>query len=404
MMYLSICVNPKYILASSTTFKHYSTKLYFCRQNNLPLRLLIIILFSCVSVVCLGQNADSSKEKKQQKKEDTAIKKKSSADTVTSPKQVKDSSRNNLNPSVSHSDSEKAKILPSSVIDSNISNHSQTSSLLQSTVHPPNKDSVQSIPVLKSTKLSKEEDFALTQKILLHHPYFDFHHKAIYPPYTKKINPPGKEKYFYTIAVLLLIFALLKTGFEKYFSDMLHLFFRRSLKQRQLKQQLIQNSLPSLLFNLYFIITAGLYAALIIETFLTPTTFCFWELLAGCCFIIGAVYVAKYFVLKFIGWTFRIKKLTDNYIFLIFLVNKILILVLLPLTIIIALSNKELVTIAWTLSWLIVLALLAYRYLSAIHLVKKEKNISFFHFLLYASAFEILPTIMLYKGILSILK
>src|SRR5690606_11355041 len=105
------------------------------------------------------------------------IKKKSSADTVTSPKQVKDSSRNNLNPSVSHSDSEKAKILPSSVIDSNISNHSQTSSLLQSTVHPPNKDSVQSIPVLKSTKLSKEEDFALTQKILLHHPYFDFHNK-----------------------------------------------------------------------------------------------------------------------------------------------------------------------------------------------------------------------------------
>lgn len=238
------------------------------------------------------------------------------------------------------------------------------------------------------------------------HPYFNFSAKAGYPPYTEKPPPQGKEIYFYIVTALFLIFAILKASFDKYFSDLMNLFFRRSLKQRQLKQQVVQNSLPSLLFNILFVITAGFYAAMVLQKNMAPSRdgIPLWQWYIYTTAAIGAIYLGKYFTLKFIGWVFKISKLTDNYIFLIFLVNKVLTILMLPLIIVIALSVKPMSTVAWTLSWVLIAGFFLYRYMSAVSIVRKDKSISFFHFVLYIGAFEILPTIILYKGILSVLK
>ncbi|GAB3430331.1 hypothetical protein GCM10027516_38130 [Niabella aquatica] len=251
---------------------------------------------------------------------------------------------------------------------------------------------------------SLQKNLKLSRDILNRHPYFNFSEGAVYPPYTRKLPSAGKEIYFYIVAAIFLLFAILKASFEKYFSDLINLFFRRSLKQRQLKQQVVQNALPSLLFNMFFIITGGFYAALGIERTTPHLALPFWQLFLYTTAATGIVYSGKFLTLKFIGWVFKISKLTDNYIFLIFLVNKIIAILLLPLVLIIALTGKEAGAVAWTLSWLLLSALLLYRYISAIQLVRKDKSISFFHFLLYVSAFEILPVIILYKGILSFLK
>ncbi|WP_317235333.1 DUF4271 domain-containing protein [Niabella ginsengisoli] len=127
-------------------------------------------------------------------------------------------------------------------------------------------------------------------------------------------------------------------------------FFRRSLKQRQLKKQVVQNSLPSLLFNIFFVVTAGIYIALSVQRITPAINFPFWQLFIYAVILVGVVYLFKYGILKFIGWVFKVTKLADNYIFLIFLVNKILAILLLPLIIIIALTGKPANTIAWTLS------------------------------------------------------
>ncbi len=255
-------------------------------------------------------------------------------------------------------------------------------------------------------KASLYKSMVLSRKILSRHPYYNFAEKAAYPPYTVKMPAPGKEVYFYIVTGLFLLFAIFKASFDKYFTDLMNLFFRRSLKQRQLKQQVVQNSLPSLLFNVLFVITAGFYAAIAIQKNIdfSQPELPLWQLFIYTTTAIGIIYGGKYFVLKFIGWVFRISKLTDNYIFLIFLVNKVVTILILPLILVIALSAKPVSTIAWTLSWLLIAGFILYRYVSAVGIVRKDNSISFFHFILYIGAFEILPTIILYKGILCILK
>jgi len=260
------------------------------------------------------------------------------------------------------------------------------------------------VPATDSQFAVKEPAFVrnerLAQKILLHHPYFNFRDRAVPPPYTKKINPPGREPYFYIMAGLLLCFAVLRSAFAKYCTDLFNLFFRRSLRQKQIKQQVVQNALPSLLFNIFFILTAGYYCCLLIEKNFSNLSYPLWQLLLYCMAGLGIVYLGKYLVLKLLGMVFKMQKLTNNYIFLIFLIHKIVSVLLLPLLLIISVTSGPLLTVAWTLSWILLFAFISYRYIAAIGLVRKENNISFSHFLLYAIAFELLPTVMLYKGVL----
>ncbi|WP_346238211.1 DUF4271 domain-containing protein [Niabella insulamsoli] len=236
------------------------------------------------------------------------------------------------------------------------------------------------------------------------HPFFKINERPAYPAYTKKRAAPGKELYFYLLLGMLFLFAIIKSAFEKYFSDLIKLFFRRSLKQRQLKKQLAQNSLPALLFNIFFVVTFGFYAAFAIQKTTPTNPFPFWQLLLCTTGAIGSIYIIKYLILKSIGWIFKTVTLVEDYIFLIFLVNKILAVFLLPLTIFITLTNEESSTIGWTLSWILISAFILYRYFAAVSLVRKEKGLNLFNFILYIAAFEVLPTIVLYKGIEALLK
>lgn len=242
------------------------------------------------------------------------------------------------------------------------------------------------------------KNFLLTHQILLKHPYFNYAQKAAPMPYAQKKRTGGKELYFYALAGLLLVFAVFRTSFDKYVSDLFTLFFRRSLKQRQLKQQVSQNSLPSLLFNIFFTVVAGFYLALLIKE-VGSAALPFWQLLIYSVGFVAVTYFVKFLILKLAGWTFNLKNLTDSYIFIVFLVNKIIGIVLLPVVVMIALGNIELRTAILTLSWIALAGIFFYRFLQAFGLLKTEKSISPFHFILYLAAFEILPMLVIYKAI-----
>ncbi|AHF18042.1 DUF4271 domain-containing protein [Niabella soli] len=248
-------------------------------------------------------------------------------------------------------------------------------------------------------------NYRLYWKILSKHPYFAMAEKPIITPYSIRAPHPGKEIYFYTLAGILLLFAGFKTSFSKYFEDLTTLFFKRTLKQRQLQQQLSQDTLPSFLFNILFTLVAGFYLTLLSQQLpLKKIDYPIWQLFSVAVIFIAFIYLAKFFLLKLIGWLFNMQNLTDAYIFLIFLVNKIITLFLLPVIIIVALGGTGIKTITWALSWVMLGALFLYRFLVTVQMVQKNKRINLLHFLLYFAAFELLPAFVIYKFILLFLK
>ena len=237
-------------------------------------------------------------------------------------------------------------------------------------------------------------------QFLEHHPYFAFKEKPIVSQLAaiKKFN--GKELLFYLLIFLLLVFAVLKRGFSKYFSDLFRLFFRTTLKQRQIREQLMQTPLPSLLLNGFFVISAGIYTAFLLQHFnLSPVTN-FWLLLLYCCLGLSAAYFVKFIGLKISGWLFNVKEAADSYIFIVFVVNKMIGILLLPFIVLIAFATGDIYTISLTISWCLMAGLLAYRFILTYVAVRNQVKVNPFHFFLYLCAFEIAPLLLVYKGLL----
>ncbi|MFT4025096.1 MAG: DUF4271 domain-containing protein [Flavihumibacter sp.] len=240
-------------------------------------------------------------------------------------------------------------------------------------------------------------------KLVRSNAYFNFGGKPVYrtiQPYTGK----GKEAVFYVIFGLFLLLALVRFGFSRYFNHIFTVFFRASLKQKQIREQLAQTPLPSLLLNLLFVGTGGLYAAFVLHEKGSGRLdgLNFWLLYGYCVGGLILLYCGKYFILKMLGWTLRIEQTVDTYIFIVFLCNKVLAVFLLPLLMVAAFAAPGLVTISMTVSYVVVIGVFLYRYISSYGYINREVKTSRFHFFLYLCAFEVAPLLLIYKVLLKL--
>lgn len=234
-------------------------------------------------------------------------------------------------------------------------------------------------------------------KVLQSHPYYNFGGKGVFRTIIVKTER-GKDGLFYLLAGLLFLLALIKLSFGRYLENMFKVFFRASLKAKQIREQLLQTPLASLLLNIHFVAAAGLLAAMILYKYQSnPADPGFWKLYLYSVLAVALVYIGKNFILQFLGWSLRMKDTTDTYIFIVFLCNKVLGIFLLPLLMLIAFANEPLVTVATTLSYVLVVAIFLYRYISAYGFITRELKASRFHFFLYLCAFEVAPLLLIYK-------
>jgi hypothetical protein len=214
----------------------------------------------------------------------------------------------------------------------------------------------------------------------------------------------SKDSLFYLLVGIMFYFALTRVFFEKYFNNLLTLFFRVSLRQQQIREQVLQTPLPSLLLNILFIISGGLYACFLLHYSQIGASIRFWVLYLYCMLLLGAIYLVKFLVLKFIGWVFSISRATDIYVFIVFLVNKMLGIFLLPFLIIITFSGPGIREIFITISLAMVFVLWSYRVLAAYRPIRNEIKLTPFYFFLYLCAFEIAPLLLIYKVLLTYLE
>lgn len=240
------------------------------------------------------------------------------------------------------------------------------------------------------------------RSIVLSNPYY----KPLAAPLkldTSERSPTGKDALFYLLAGLLLFFALVRLIFDKYVSNMLGLVFRGSLRQKQIREQLLQSPLPSLFLNIFFVLVSGLYAFFLVERFDAGNAAGFWWLLLYCVLGIAGIYLVKFVVLKATGWIFNMRDAADTYIFIVFLVNKLMAIFLLPLLVLMAFSKASWTPPLFTLSYVLVGSFFIYRYIASFAPVRREVKVSQFHFFVYICAFEIIPLLLIYKVLLSFL-
>jgi hypothetical protein len=239
----------------------------------------------------------------------------------------------------------------------------------------------------------------LYREVLALNPYYNF----FAPPLNavaRERQQEGNDALFYIFAGLLFFFALIKSVFNKYVNNLLGLVFRGSLRQKQIREQLLQTPLPSLLMNIFFVLVAGLYIFFLVQHYKTTDGTGFWLLLFYCVLAVALVYLVKFLVLKCTGWVFNIRDAADTYIFIVFLVNKLLAIFLLPLLIMMVFSIASWSNVLLTLSYIMVSVFFAYRYLVSFAPVRREVKVSQFHFFMYLCAFEIIPLLLIYKVLL----
>jgi len=213
----------------------------------------------------------------------------------------------------------------------------------------------------------------------------------------------GKEYLFYYLVFLLILFGLLRRTFAKYFYDLFRVFFKTTLKQRQTQEQLLQSSLASVFMNSFFVLSAGLYVNFLLQYFQLEISDNFWLQYVYCAGALATIYSVKFIGLKITGWLFNVSNATDSYIFIVFIINKMLGIFLLPFLLLLAFANDPLYGSAMVISWLGIGLLLIYRFILSYAALRKEVKLNSFHFILYILGFEVIPLLLIYKLLLVIL-
>ncbi|HET9430839.1 MAG TPA: DUF4271 domain-containing protein, partial [Chitinophagaceae bacterium] len=210
----------------------------------------------------------------------------------------------------------------------------------------------------------------------------------------------GRELLFYAIIAFLLLFAFLRNAFSKYFNDLYRLFFRTTLKYRQIREQLMQTPLPSLMLNAFFVLSAGLYATFLLRHYNLIEEDDFWLYFFYCCLGISAIYIGKFLSLKIIGWIFNRQDAAGSYIFIVFVINKVIGVFLIPFNIMLAFLTGTGYTVALVVSWFGIAGLLLYRFILTYSAIRNQVRFNPFQFFLYICAFEIAPLLLIYKLLL----
>ena len=212
----------------------------------------------------------------------------------------------------------------------------------------------------------------------------------------QKFALPNKDVLFYAIIGLLFLYGFLIQIAPQYIAKLFSQFSQSSLRMMQNREQLLQNSVASFIMNFGFVLSFSLMATLVIfNEHLLPINF--WEGFFYMCLFFLGLYTGKYICLTIAGYVFNTIELVETYIFVVFMINKILGVLLIPFIGILAFAAPILHPFAiWGASALMVLLIL-YRYLFSLTSVRNKLHISSFHFFLYLCAFEIIPLLILYK-------
>lgn len=162
----------------------------------------------------------------------------------------------------------------------------------------------------------------------------------------------------------------------------------------------METRLPSLMLNGFFVVAGGLYITFLLQHFKLIPADNFWRMFLFCILGLSAIYLIKFVGLKICGWLFNMQDAANSYIFIVFVINKMIGILFLPFLILLAFTPGDVYSISLMLSWCLVSGILVYRIILTFGAVRNQVKVNPFHFFLYTCAFEFAPLLLIYKGLL----
>ncbi|QEC71196.1 DUF4271 domain-containing protein [Arachidicoccus ginsenosidivorans] len=213
-------------------------------------------------------------------------------------------------------------------------------------------------------------------------------------------NYKDRDLLFYAFLGIAFLLGLIKVIFPRYFNQVFWFFLHPNDRKNNVSDQIRgQNILPSLLLNLFFVLTGGLFLTEILRPGIPGANFwSSWLLFTG---LLTGVYLVKYLVILLSGWVFGAPIAATIYNQVVFSINKIIGLLLLPATLLISYGTDQTLGQVLTAVLVIISILLIYRYIASFLLIKGKLKVSAFHFILYLCAVEIIPLLLVYKVLLT---
>lgn len=237
--------------------------------------------------------------------------------------------------------------------------------------------------------------------VIAKHSFLNVSSKPVSFPQTKRLVQ-NKDYIFYLISFLLLTIALFRLLNDKYYTNMTRVFFNSSLRQSQLVEQLLLDKQASLVMNLFFVLVMGLYLFQLLIYF-AGASYLNAKLLGISMLAVLSVYGIKYVITLFFGWITGYSSESENYVFIVFLLNKMLSLFMLPVILVIAYVDQSLASTIIQFSFFIIGLMFFIRYFRVFGMLQYKLKVSRLHFLLYVAGVEILPLLIIYKSSMIIL-
>ena len=203
---------------------------------------------------------------------------------------------------------------------------------------------------------------------------------------------------FYVILVLFLFAGIIKAIDPRYFVNLWKAMLGPQASS-QIIDQIENAGIQNLLMNFFFSVVSGLYLFYVVRYFFAGNINMFSAPIVNLMLVgaVGALYMLKYLAITFSGWAFRVQTITSEYLFNVFLINKVMGLVLLPAVVFMAFGDPAWQQAILLTSFVITGVFLAIRYVRSWQVFGSFLQFSKFHFFLYLCASELLPVSVLVK-------
>lgn len=204
---------------------------------------------------------------------------------------------------------------------------------------------------------------------------------------------------FFALIGMALFLGITKIIFPQYLSQLFQFMVRpRGYKKSGVNNSSAAKIISSLLLNILFIITVSWCLVWVSIKEFSPEKYgLYWAYAA---IALAVIYLIKHSIVAISGWIFDAKRATSIYNYVVFSINKIVGVLLVPIIILITYCFPQVPSVIRSTLIIFAFLLLVYRYIASLILIRENSKVNIFHFFLYLCGVEIMPLLLVYKLLL----